>query len=160
MAKLSVRALDKKGLTHYIDSTPRIVRFLGVGGLASLAQLALLHFIQLSGISVLLANFFAFEIATQLNFILSYLITWRDRRPPLVTPRYILERTLAFNTMAISTLVVNMAVFALVLLFAHYLIAGAAGIAVATIVNFIVSGHIIFRPAPFVESTPSANWGS
>ena len=145
--------MDIRAITAYVYGTPRVARFLAVGGVASLAQLALLHFIQLSGISKLVANFFAFELSTQLNFTLSYLITWRDRRPPVATPRYILERLLAFNGMAITTLIVNLSVFALVLLFAHYLIAGALGIIVATTVNFIVSGRIIFRP--LVPLSPS-----
>ncbi len=124
---------------------PTVIRFLAVGGVASLLQLSLLYVIQLSGISKLLANFFAFEISTQVNFALSYLITWHERTPERPTVRYILQRLFAFNGMAITTLIINMSVFALMLLYVHFLIAGAVGIIAATATNFIVSSWLIFR---------------
>ncbi len=124
---------------------PTVIRFLAVGGVASLLQLSLLYVIQLSGISKLLANFFAFEISSQVNFALSYLITWHERTPERPTVRYVLQRLLAFNGMAITTLIINMSVFALMLLYVHFLIAGAVGIIAATATNFIVSSWLIFR---------------
>jgi dolichol-phosphate mannosyltransferase len=142
------------GIAGYLYRAPRIVRFLSVGGVASLLQLSLLYLIQLTGISKLLANFFAFEISTQVNFTLSYFITWYDRTPKKPTVRYVAERLLAFNGMAATTLVINMSVFALMLLFVHYLVAGALGIIAATTVNFIVSSRIIFRLRKEVSRRP------
>ncbi len=124
---------------------PTVIRFLAVGGVASVVQLSLLYVIQLSGISKLLANFFSFEISTQVNFALSYLITWHERTPERPTVRYVLQRLFAFNGMAITTLIINMSVFALMLLYVHFLIAGAVGIIAATATNFIVSSWLIFR---------------
>ncbi len=139
-------SLPAKGIiARYVYRAPTIVRFLAVGGVASLLQLTLLYLIQLSGISKLLANFFAFEISSQVNFALSYLITWHERTPERPTVRYILERMLAFNGMAITTLIINMSVFAFMLLYVHFLIAGALGIIAATTANFIVSSWLIFR---------------
>ena len=132
-------------IPRYIYRLPTLVRFLAVGGVASLVQLSMLYVIQLSGISKLLANFFAFEISTQVNFGLSYLITWRERTPERPTVRYILQRLFAFNGMAITTLIINMSVFALMLLYVHFLIAGAVGIIAATATNFVVSSWLIFR---------------
>ncbi len=132
-------------ILKYVYRAPTIVRFLAVGGVASLLQLSLLYVIQLSGISKLLANFFAFEISTQVNFALSYLITWHERTPERPTVRYVLQRLFAFNGMAITTLIINMSVFALMLLYVHFLIAGAAGIIAATATNFILSSWLIFR---------------
>ena len=128
-----------------IYRVPTVIRFLAVGGVVSLLQLFLLYVIQLSGISKLLANFFAFEISTQVNFALSYLITWHERTPERPTVRYILQRFFAFNGMAITTLIVNMSVFALMLLYVHFLIAGAVGIIAAAAINFIASSWLIFR---------------
>ncbi len=132
-------------LGSYVYGTPRIVRFLSVGVVASLLQLFLLYLIQLTGISKLLANFFAFEISAQVNFTLSYFITWYDRTPKKPTVRYVIERLLAFNGMAATTLVINMSVFALMLFFVHYLVAAALGIIAATTTNFIISSRLIFR---------------
>jgi putative flippase GtrA len=132
-------------IASYVYGVPRILRFLSVGGVASLLQLLLLYLIQLTGISKLLANFFAFEISTQVNFTLSYFITWYDRTPKKPTVRYIIERLVAFNGMAVSTLVINMSVFALMLLYAHFMIAGAVAILVAAAANFMVSSRLIFR---------------
>ncbi len=145
MAEIGTRLPAKGTIARYVYRAPTIVRFLAVGGVASLLQLTLLYLIQLSGISKLLANFFAFEISSQVNFALSYLITWHERTPERPTVRYILERFFAFNGMAITTLIINMSVFALMLLYVHFLIAGALGIIAATATNFIVSSWFIFR---------------
>ncbi len=145
MIELKTGVPDRGTIAGYVYRAPRIVRFLSVGGVASLLQLSLLYLIQLTGMSKLLANFFAFEISTQVNFALSYIITWYDRTPKKPTVRYVTERLLAFNGMAATTLVINMSVFALMLFFVHYLVAGALGIIAATTMNFIVSSQLIFR---------------
>ena len=146
MVDLETRpAAEGTAIPRSVYRAPTIVRFLAVGGVASLLQLSLLYVIQLSGIPKLLANFFAFEISTQVNFALSYLITWHERTPERPTVRYILQRLFAFNGMAITTLIINMSVFALMLLYVHFLIAGAVGIIAATATNFILSSWLIFR---------------
>ncbi len=132
-------------IASYVHGTPRVVRFVSVGGVASLLQLLLLYVIQLTGISKLLANFFAFEISTQVNFTLSYFITWYDRTPEKPTARYVIERLLGFNGMAVTTLIINMSVFALLLLYVHFMIAGAVAILVAAATNFVISSRLIFR---------------
>ena len=154
MIELKTRLPDRGTIAGYVYGTPRIVRFVSVGGVASLLQLFLLYLIQLTGISKLLANFFAFEISTQVNFTLSYFITWYDRTPKKPTVRYVIERWLAFNGMAATTLVINMSVFAVMLFFVHYLVAGALGIIAATTTNFIVSSRVIFRLREGVSRGP------
>ncbi len=134
---------------------PTVIRFLAVGGVASLLQLSLLYVIQLSGISKLLANFFAFEISTQANFVLSYFITWYDRTPESPTARYVIERLLAFNGMAITTLIINMSVFALMLMYVHFMIAGALAILAAASTNFVISSRLIFRRRKGVSRGPA-----
>ena len=145
MVELRTRRPDGGTISGNIYRIPRVFRFLCVGAVASLLQLALLYVIQLSGIPKLLANFFAFEISTQVNFGLSYLITWYDRTPERPTLRYLIVRLLGFNGMAITTLIINMSVFALMLMYVHFMIAGALAILAAATTNFIVSSRIIFR---------------
>ena len=145
MVELRTKRPDGGTISGNVYRIPRVFRFLCVGAVASLLQLALLYVIQLSGIPKLLANFFAFEISTQVNFGLSYLITWYDRTPERPTLRYLIERLLGFNGMAITTLIINMSVFALMLMYVHFMIAGALAILAAATTNFIVSSRIIFR---------------
>lgn len=145
MIELKARLLDMGAIAGYVYRTPRVVRFVSVGGLASLLQLLMLYVIQLTGVPKLLANFLAFEISTQFNFTLSYFITWHDRTPERPTVRYVIERLLGFNGMAVTTLIINMSVFALLLLYVHFMIAGAAAILVAATTNFIISSRLVFR---------------
>ena len=145
MIDLKARLRNRGTIASYVYRTPRIVRFVSVGGVASLLQLLLLYLIHLTGMPKLLANFFAFEISTQVNFTLSYFITWHDRTPERPTIRYVIERLLGFNGMAVTTLIINMSVFALMLLYVHFMIAGAVAILVAAATNFIVSSRLVFR---------------
>jgi len=145
MVELRTRTQGKGILSGHVHAVPRVVRFISVGAVASLLQLVLLYVIHLSGISKLLANFFAFEISTQVNFTLSYFITWYDRTPEKPTVRYVIERLMGFNGMAVSTLIINMSVFALMLLFLHFMIAGAVAILAVATFNFFVSSRLIFR---------------
>ena len=154
MTEHKARLSNKGTIASYVHGAPRIVRFVSVGGVASLLQLFLLYVIQLTGISKLLANFFAFEISTQVNFTLSYFITWYDRTPKKPTVRYVVERLMAFNGMAVTTLIINMSVFAVMLFFVHYLVAGALGIIAATTTNFVVSSRLIFRLRKEVSRGP------
>jgi len=145
VVELRTRRPDGGTISGNVYRIPRVFRFLCVGAVASLLQLTLLYVIHLSGIPKLLANFFAFEISTQVNFGLSYLITWYDRTPERPTLRYLIVRLLGFNGMAITTLIINMSVFALMLMYVHFMIAGALAILAAATTNFIVSSRIIFR---------------
>jgi len=156
MIELKTRLLGRGTIASHIHGAPRIVRFLSVGGVASLLQLLFLYLIvQLTGMSKLLANVPAFEISTQFNFTLSYFITWYDRTPKKPTVRYVIERLLGFNGMAAATFIINWSVYAVMLFFVHYLIAGALGIIAATTTNFVVSSRLIFRLREGVSRGPA-----
>ena len=159
MVELRTRTQGKGILSGHVHAVPRVVRFISVGAVASLLQLVLLYVIHLSGISKLLANFFAFEISTQVNFTLSYFITWYDRTPEKPTVRYVIERLMGFNGMAVSTLIINMSVFALMLLFFHFMIAGAVAVLAAAAFNFFVSSRLIFRQRDEIPGHPSRGLG-
>ena len=145
MVEIRTRRPERGTIARRIYRLPRVFRFISVGIVASLLQLILLYVIQLGGMSKLLANFFAFEISTQVNFALSYFITWYDRTPESPKARYVIERLLGFNGMAITTLIINMSVFALMLLYVHFMIAGALAILAAASSNFVISSRLIFR---------------
>ena len=49
------------------------------------------------------------------------------------------------SAIALGCLVVNQAVFALALPFAHYLAASAAGILGGALINYTISGRVVFR---------------
>lgn len=83
----------------------------------------------------------AFLLAAQVNFVLSGLFTWRDRRTILSWPR----RWLLFHGSIAGMAVVNMLVFALSRLLLPDLAASAMGIAVAAAGNFLLGDLVIFR---------------
>ncbi len=119
----------------------RPVRFAITGGLAGLMQLALLKLLADHGAQALVANAAAFLLAAQLNFALSSLFTWRDRRSGQPVGR----RWLAFHGSIASMAVVNMVVFAAMRLVLPDLAASAAGICAAAAGNFLIGDHLVFR---------------
>jgi putative flippase GtrA len=120
----------------------RPLRFAVTGGLAGLLQLTLLTLLTRSHWSPLLANGVAFLLAAQLNFAVSNLFTWRDRR----TGQSLASRWLAFHGSIASMAVVNLLVFAIVRTFLPDLLASATGILVAAVGNFFIGDRLVFRP--------------
>ena len=90
------------------------------------------------------ANALAFLLSTQVNFALSAAITWRDRLAAPGPPSAVARRLAGYNAMALGTLVVNQAVFALALPAVHYLAASALGILAGMLINYTVSGRVFF----------------
>lgn len=119
----------------------RPVRFAITGGLAGLVQLALLKLLTDHGWQALVANAVAFLLAAQLNFALSSLFTWRDRR----TRQSLGRRWLAFHGSIAGMAVVNLAVFSAARLVLPVLAASAAGICAAAIGNFFIGDRLVFR---------------
>jgi putative flippase GtrA len=125
-------------------SIPRPVRFVAVGGASSLLQFVFLVALVTVGFPQDPANAVAFLISTQVNFMLSSAITWRDRSAHGLPSRTVARRLLSFNGMAVTTLVINETIFALALLRLPYLAAGALGILVAAPISYLVSHRLIF----------------
>jgi putative flippase GtrA len=128
-----------------ITRLPRFVRFAGVGGGCAILQLLVLAFLVRRGVEPHGANAIAFLLSTQVNFALSSAITWRDR---LAAPwrGAILRRLAGYNALALCSLAVNGAVFALALPAAPYLVAAGLGIVAGTGLTYTVSGRVLFRP--------------
>lgn len=123
----------------------RPVRFVLTGGCCALVQLALLAALSARGFAPFEANAAAFALAAHLNFAASSTFTWRDRRGGSLPARW-----LAFLGAVSGTALLNLAVFALASAVLPVVLAAAAGIAVAAVVNYLVADHAIFtrRVAP------------
>src|SRR5438876_35527 len=107
----------------------RPLRFALTGGLAGLLQLSLLALLTGRGWPTAPANAVAFLLAAQVNFALSSLFTWRDRRR--TAPLW--RRWLLFHGSIAAMALVNQGVFLAARMALPALVASAAGIAVAAI---------------------------
>jgi putative flippase GtrA len=124
----------------------RVRRFALVGITCGLVQLGLLQVIVEGNVQENLANLAAFALSVQVNFTLSQLYTWRDRRMSTRGPPELVRRLFVFNGAAATTGVVNQGMFGLANLLIWYLPAAALGIAVAAVTNFLLNDRLVFRP--------------
>lgn len=123
----------------------RVGRFAVVGIICGLVQLVLLQVFVQGGVQENLANLAAFAISVQVNFTLSQLYTWGDRRMSVPGPPQLVRRLFLFNGAAATTGVINHGVFGLANLLIWYLPAAALGIAVAAVTNFLFNDRLVFR---------------
>src|SRR2546423_5004724 len=123
----------------------RPLRFAVTGGLAGLLQLAMLALLTRHGWDSILANVVALLLSTQANFALSYLFTWRDRRPHEGTPPVVFVRWAAYQGSVAGTALLNMLVFVATRAVLPPLVASAAGLAVAASGNFVIGDRFVFR---------------
>ncbi|GCE19089.1 GtrA family protein [Dictyobacter kobayashii] len=126
----------------------RPFRFVCTGGLAGIIQLGLLDILVSKGWESTLANIVAFLISAQVNFIMSFFFTWRDRQPATDTQaKYVLlARWLKFHSSIVFTALLNQIVFIVARSFIPALLASALGIGVASLVNFFTMNTLVFRP--------------
>ena len=123
----------------------RPLRFACTGGVAALVQLGLVGALTAWRWPPIAANAVALLLSTQLNFVLSYLFTWRDRRPRTGTPLDVLGRWAAYQSSVAGTSLLNMGVFVVVRADLHTLAASALGTAVAAVANFLAGDRLVFR---------------
>ena len=128
-----------------IERIPRPLRFGFVGGTCAALQLGILFGLVHLGLEQHAANVLAFLLSTQGNFVLSSSITWHERRGQARGHGGSGGRLASYNAMALGTLLINQAVFAVAVHATHYLVASALGIVVAALLNYLVSGALIFR---------------
>jgi putative flippase GtrA len=131
-----------RGLLH---DRARPLRFVLVGSICGAVQLALLALFLRGGAPVVPANVVAFLLSAQLNFVLSTLFIWHDRRAGGGMTRGLIRRWLGFHGSIAGTAVLNQAVFVLALLVAPDLAASALGIGVAAVANFLLQDRLVFR---------------
>jgi putative flippase GtrA len=129
----------------------RPLRFACTGGLAALVQLGMLDVLTDWRWTPILANAVALLLATQLNFALSYVFTWGDRRPRTGRPVTVLGRWATYQGSVAGTALLNMGVFVVARADLHTLAASALGTAVAAAANFVAGDRLVFR-APGVAA--------
>ncbi len=121
---------------------PRGLRFAAVGFMCYLIQLGLVHVLH-GVVTLYLADVLAFLISAQVNFTLSQLFTWRDRRDTESLP----VRFVKFNANAlVSVTIVNATVFWLLVqtglsLWAAMLLANVA----TACWTFLINHFFVFR---------------
>jgi putative flippase GtrA len=99
----------------------------------------------------LLANGLAFLLAAQVNFILSMVFTWRDRR----RSGSLHHRWLLYHCLIATMAPLNMLVFILMRSVVPTLVAAVLGIAAAGIGNYLAGDRLVFRRSPDVDNRNS-----
>ncbi len=90
----------------------------------------------------------ALLISTQVNFALSSLFTWRDRRLTAPFGLALLTRWATYQWSGAAAAALNMLVFALARLDLSVLAAAALGTLVAGVANFVAGDRLVFRERP------------
>lgn len=141
-------------LDALIARTPRLIRFGAVGSTCALLQLLALGLLGQLGFELHVANVIAFTLSTQVNFALSSGITWRERRGPRTARGNAARRLAGYNVLALGSLLINQAVFAVALPHLPYLVAGVVGILAGMLLTYAVSGQLLFRRQPIAAIEP------
>ena len=114
-----------------IERIPRLIRFASVGSACALLQLAALHLLVELNVDKSVANLFALVCFAQLNFALSSVITWTNRRA-------------RFNGVVVVSALANQLTFMVAVPHIEYLIAGTLSLIVGAIINYLVSDRVVF----------------
>jgi len=124
----------------------RPLRALGTGSLSALVQFALLDIlIDWRHWHPLPASALALLLGAQVNFVLSYLVTWHDRQADRRRPGLIPQRWLAYQVATIGTAALNIVVFLAARDALPTLAAAAVGNIVAGVVNFVLNDRLVFH---------------
>lgn len=123
----------------------RIGRFAVVGGVVMAAgALLLVCLVELLGVDPQLAYFIQAVFSIETSFVLSRWWTWADRRA--LTRRKVLGEWLRFHSSRVLTVPANQALFALLVsVGVGYLAATGIGIALSSVVNFLVAHTLVFH---------------
>ncbi len=122
----------------------RPLRFVLVGGACAVLQLALLVLLTWLGSAPVPANTAAYLLSAQANFVLSDRFIWHDRRTER-SRQSVSRRWLSFHASIAGTFLLNEAVFVVARVALPDVIAAAAGIGIAAIVNFVIQDALTFR---------------
>ena len=136
---------NQRTLGRLLDRIPRPLRFAAVGGTCAVLQLLILELLARLRVELHLANTLGFLLSTQVNFALNSAITWRDRLAGGQGAGTAGRRLAGYNALALGSLAINQAAFAVALHVAHYLAASALGILAGMLLTYAVSGLVLFR---------------
>jgi dolichol-phosphate mannosyltransferase len=120
----------------------RFYRFAVVGALGTLLNLLLMAFmVEVLATGLLTASVLAIELSITHNFLFNNFWTFRRQR----SEGFLIKRFLHFNLVSCGSLVINVAVTALLIrIGAWYLLAQAIGIATAFTSNYLLSTRLVF----------------
>ncbi len=122
---------------------PRMLRFATAGAVSAAAQLAILSALLDVRIRTSTANLAAFLVSAQINFVLNRWFTWGDRQPSGL----LAATWMRFMCAVAATVMLNLAAFAVADRYVPSLIAGAMGIGVVAVANFVIADRAVFRAA-------------
>ncbi len=128
----------------------RITKFLCVGAFCTVLQY-LVFFTIIQAFSLdqwwqaTVVNATAFVVSTQVNYLLSYHITWHDRKSAGSWSPYEVSSLLRFNLMALTSLGANTIVFGLIILVANHPLALISGTAAGLLLTFAASHKFVFK---------------
>jgi putative flippase GtrA len=130
-------------------SHTRKLHFALVGAVCFGFQYTLLRALSSVGVPRPVANGAGFVLSSQVNFMFSTVVTWRDRwegpsRQRPVTNR---RRWLSYNATAATALVVNTIVFTLAYGFVGTLPAALSGVGAGAVVTYLICDRLIFGDA-------------
>jgi len=124
----------------------RPLRALAMGSLSALVQFGLLDIlIDARHWHPLPASALALLLGAQVNFVLSYIVTWHDRHSDHRRTGLVLRRWLAYQGATIGTAALNIVVFLAARDVLPTLAAAAVGNIVAGIVNFALNDRLVFH---------------
>ncbi len=141
----AVRALTSSRLAAPPSRRLRIGRFAVVGGVVMVAgALLLVCLIELLHVNAHVAYFIQAVFSIEASFVLSRWWTWADRRA--VTRPTVVGEWLRFHSSRLLTVPANQALFSLLVsVGVGYLAATGIGIAIASVVNFLVAHTLVFQ---------------
>jgi dolichol-phosphate mannosyltransferase len=148
-------------LFWYVPSAGRFWKFAMVGASGVVVNIVTLIFLaEYVNANKVIAWMFGVGLSILSNFLLNNAFTWRDVRHSSRI-HFLLRGALAYPV-AITGIGVNFAVYYPLLKyvsdgFPYYVIFSFLGIAAATMVNFLLSSRLIFRPASARHLDPKAS---
>jgi putative flippase GtrA len=138
----------------------RALRFTAVGIVCFSVQYLVLRLFTAAGVQATVADAVGFALSAQLNFTLSSLFTWGDRKGDF--SRSPGTRWVSYNASILLTLAINTGVFQLCRPLG-YLAASALGVLVGSVGNYVLCDIVVFRgrrgaqtvTAPATELVPA-----
>jgi dolichol-phosphate mannosyltransferase len=127
-------------LMHRKGEDVRFLKFIAVGASGVIVNEGLLFLLkEFAGLALSVASPFAIEASIISNFLLNDAFTFRDRRMAGAGP--FMKRLGKFNMVSLAGATVNYGIFLLLtnIFGIHYLISNLVGIAVATMINYLVN---------------------
>jgi putative flippase GtrA len=123
----------------------RLVRFGAVGTLCLLIQIFILFILE-HFIPPIVANGIGFVVSAQLNFILSYRVTWRDSARKKGVQ--LVAKWIQFNLVVLLSAAINAAAFGLIryALIELNLVAAIGATIISTACTFLINHYVVLKP--------------